>query len=77
MSYDDKTRMKPPADPEPAPWDSARHLAPDPALSDAEQLRWYSAATLLLGLNVSERCRQAACRRGDEEVAKHRVGQPA
>ena len=55
---------------EPQPWDTAKHMAPDPAWPAETQLAWFSAASLVLALNASEQCRRAAARRGDQEAAK-------
>jgi hypothetical protein len=50
-------------------WDSARYVAPDPALSPEDQLAWYAAATHVLLLNASELCRCKAAAAGDRAVA--------
>lgn len=54
---------------EPEPWDSARHMAPDPALSIADQVAWYAAASHVLLLNASELCRRKAAAAGDRALS--------
>lgn len=51
-------------------WDTAAHMAPDPAWSAEKQLAWYAAATLPLALNSSERCRRDAAAEGDRRASR-------
>ena len=53
---------------EPEPWDSARHMAPDPSLPVEDQVTWLAAATHVLLLNASELCRRKAAAAGDRAL---------
>ncbi len=78
MSYSDKIMSRPPPIQAEAdqPWDSARHMAPDPNLPLEDQLAWFSAAGLVLALNASEVCRRKAAGAGDRAVQKRQASSP-
>jgi hypothetical protein len=62
----------------PEPWDSARHMAPDPSLPVEAQLQWYKIASHVLLLNCSELCRhKAAAEAGKALAMSANAGQPA
>ncbi len=52
------------------PWDSVRHMAPDPSLTLEQQLHWYSRACHILALNVSEGCRRRTAHAADKAVGR-------
>jgi len=70
MSYDDKALSQPPPELPATPWDSARFMAPDPALSLEDQLAWYKVASHVLLLNASELCRRKAAAAADRAVER-------
>lgn len=55
---------------EPEPWDSARYMAPNPELSEEDQIIWYAAASHVLLLNASETARRHAAAAGDRAIAR-------
>jgi hypothetical protein len=73
VSYDEKTLSERPPQPAAEPWDSGKHVAPDPSLPIEDRLKWYEVASHVLLLNVSERCRRQAAAAADKELARARV----
>lgn len=70
MSYLDKSLATRPQETPPAPFDTARHGAPDPAWSQEKQLAWFSIYSHILLLNSSERLRRHAAAKADKRSAE-------